>query len=1085
MTLKDNSSGTINITHGSPAPERANAGGFFTLGSGGGFGLGGSSSRRRNRRIRARQQAKHAAKNADAQRKALAQAAAEQQARANAMVHAQAQAAAAQAQLKAAQAANFHNAAAQAAAQHAASQQDPIKQIEQELRQQPQSTASSKTPGMTGLLRELDRVERLLASKVSELDALTEQANAFYGSNPLDKSVGDYLARLEQLAVSSPEADSRWRQAYAFGLRAQAQQQLINQLRHDRNQLAYYRDNLANEWAERHAGWAASNAQGQSKLQEYQRQQAISRAEIKTLHYVAQMQREARVNAANYLTGSVAVATAQPWLYGHAGIWTGTAASELAASIRQAITELARIATIETGQHAALFVTLMTYSPEAGRGSELSAQQRQRLVQQNLQALSVPLQHIVPQGVLEQTATAAENTEIHIPYRLRTEVADGVGRVQMAKTNAVDVLANVKVKTAVLDPVRQVYTLQSDGFPARTLDLSLAPARFPEEAASGYSGYQGITMLTDVPGVERIASGVPVFFDDLVVRFEPSTGIPPQYLMFRNRSADPQIVHGAGAPVSVEIREATLGARQSAIPEQIADQLRWASFDSPQALRSEVWRALAKQTELTSSLNGLNQQRMRKGLAPFAPKSEWVGDRRTIDFHYRRPVSQGGSPYDLDNIQLTGPRGAAIEHPARLETVLWAAADSEVAQRFAAQQLLLKAQAIALQAQALQAAALLAEAAAKATQAQRELQAWRTISVATASAVVGPQFLSPGVPIATLQGSDKAIADALRLAVAETNAGLAAGQPQDAGLIANLQYASADQAAGALAGFSTPLSSLFTGTFDAASTGAIDLPVRLGLVAENDEVILAAVAGSLAAGPVKVRAADYDAATNSYSATTDHNPAITLHWTPDQPPGAELFGPTNLPPHSPSIEVLAGPEAQPVDAQINEHPALEIGEIDDYIYWFPADSGLPPLYIVFKKREGPRYEPGIASGHGAVVEGIWLGEATRGEGAKIPIQVADQLRGRTFRDFDHFREHLWKAVSRLPHLVQQLSVIDEDQVRQGNAPFASKTEVRGGRQRFEIHHIHEIQHGGAVYDIENLVLLTPNAHINNHKARKP
>lgn len=1084
MTLKDNSNGTINITHGPPAPERANAGGFFTLGSGGGFGLGGNSSRRRNRRIRARQQAKHAAKTADGQRKAEARAAAEQQAHTNAIVQAQAQAAAAKAQLKAAQSASFHNAVAQMAEQHGASRQDLIKQIERALRRQPQSTASSTTPGMTGLLRELHRVERVLASQVTELNALTEQANAFFGSNPLDKSVDDYLALLEQLAVASSEADPQWRQAYQAGLRAQDQQQLINQLRHDRSQLAYYRDNLANEWAERHAQWAASKAQGHSTLQEYQLQQAVRRAEIKTLNYVAQMRRQAQASATK-LIGSVAVATAQPWLYGQAAAWTDTAATELAASIRQAITELARIAKIQTGPQAALFITLMTYSPEAGRGSELSAQQRQRLVQQNLQALSVPLDLIAPRRVLKQSVAAAENSEIRIPYRLRTEVADGIARVQMGKTNAADVPASVKVKTAVLDPVRQVYTVQSDGFPPRTLDLSFAPAKLPEEAASGPPAYLGFTMLAEAPGVERIASGVPIFFDDLVVRFEPSSGIPPQYLMFRNRSADPQIAHGAGAPVTVDIRQAALGSSLSAIPEQIADQLRWASFDSPQALRSEVWRALAKDAELASSLNGLNQQRMRKGFPPFAPKSEWVGDRRTIDFHYRQPVSEGGSPYDLDNIRLTGPRGAAIEHPARLEAALWAAADSEVAQRFAAQQQLLQAQAIARQAQALQAAALLAEAATSAAQAQRELQAWRTISIATASAVGVPQFLTPGAPITTLAGSDKAIADALKFAVAEANAGLAAGQPQQAGLIANLQYASVEQAAGVQVGFSTPLSSLFAGAFDAANVSPIDLPVRLGLVAENEEVMLVALAGSLADGRVKVRAAAYDAATNGYSATTDHNPAITLHWTPAQPPGAQLFGPTRLPIHAPSIEVLAGPNTQPVDAQVDEHPALEIGDIDDYIYWFPADSGLPPLYIVFKKRKGPRYEPGIASGHGAVIDGIWLGEATRGEGAKIPIQVADQLRGRTFRDFDHFREHLWKAVSRLPHLVQQLSVIDEDQVRQGNSPFASKTEVRGGRQRFEIHHIHEIQHGGAVYDIENLVLLTPNAHINNHKARKP
>lgn len=843
-----------------------------------------------------------------------------------------------------------------------------------------------------------------------------------------------------------------------------------------------YRDNATNEWAEREARWAANTEKAQLKLQEHQRRQAISRAEIKTLNYVAQMRREAKAAAANHLTGSVAVATAQPWLYGQSLEWTATAASELAASIQQAVAELARIAAIKTGQQAALFVTLMTYSPEAGRGSELSTQQRQRLVQQNLQALSVPLQHIAPQAVLEQTVAAAENGEVSLPYRLRTEVADGVARVQMANTNAADIPASVRVKTAVLDPVRQVYTVQSDGFPGRTLDLSLGAAQLPAEAT--YSAYQGVTMLAEAPEVERIASGVPIFFDDLVVRFEPSTGIPAQYLMFRNRSADPQIVHGTGAPVNQEIREATLGTGMTAIPEQVADQLRWASFDSPQALRSEVWRALAKQAELTSSLNDLNHQRMKKGLAPFAPKSEWVGDRRTIDFHYRQPISQGGSPYDLDNIRLTGPRGAAIEHPSRLETVLWAAANSEVTQRFAAQQQLLHAQSVALQAQALQAAALLAEAAATAAQAQRELQAWRAISVATESAVAAAQFLTPGVPIITLAGSEQAIADALRFAVAEANAGLAAGQSEKAGLIANLQYASAEQAAGAQVGFSTPLSSLFTGALDAASVNSIDLPVRLGLVAENDEVILAALAGSLATGPVKVRAAMYDAATNSYSATTDHNPPITLYWTPAQPPGADLFGPTGLPIHSPSIEVLAGPDAQPVDAQVNEHPALEIGEIDDYIYWFPADSGLPPLYIVFKKREGPRYEPGIASGHGAVIEGIWLGEATRGEGARIPVQVADQLRGRTFRDFDHFREHFWKTVSRLPALVQQLSAIDEDQVRQGNSPFAIRTEVRGGRQRLEIHHIHEIQHEGAVYDIDNLVILTPNAHINNHKARK-
>lgn len=176
MTLKDNSNGTINITHGPPAPERANAGGFFTLGSGSGFGLGGNSSRRRNRRIRARQQAKQAARAADAQRKAEAQAVAEHQARASAIVHAQTQAAAAKAQLIAAQTAHFHHAVAVAANRHRASRQDPIKQIEQALRALPPSPA---TAGPNGMTREIDRVERLLVIKRAQLHEISAGARHF------------------------------------------------------------------------------------------------------------------------------------------------------------------------------------------------------------------------------------------------------------------------------------------------------------------------------------------------------------------------------------------------------------------------------------------------------------------------------------------------------------------------------------------------------------------------------------------------------------------------------------------------------------------------------------------------------------------------------------------------------------------------------------------------------------------------------------------------------------------------------------------------------------------------------------------
>ncbi|MFJ2480135.1 HNH endonuclease signature motif containing protein [Pseudomonas sp. NPDC087598] len=39
----------------------------------------------------------------------------------------------------------------------------------------------------------------------------------------------------------------------------------------------------------------------------------------------------------------------------------------------------------------------------------------------------------------------------------------------------------------------------------------------------------------------------------------------------------------------------------------------------------------------------------------------------------------------------------------------------------------------------------------------------------------------------------------------------------------------------------------------------------------------------------------------------------------------------------------------------------------------------------------------------------------------------------------------------------------------------------GGRKKFEIHHQHEVANGGAVYDMENLLIMTAKRHIEKHK----
>lgn len=55
-----------------------------------------------------------------------------------------------------------------------------------------------------------------------------------------------------------------------------------------------------------------------------------------------------------------------------------------------------------------------------------------------------------------------------------------------------------------------------------------------------------------------------------------------------------------------------------------------------------------------------------------------------------------------------------------------------------------------------------------------------------------------------------------------------------------------------------------------------------------------------------------------------------------------------------------------------------------------------------------------------------------------------------------------------------------DEMKKGNAPFAPESERRPGRSRIEIHHKTPISQGGEVYNIENLVLLTPKKHDELH-----
>ncbi|MGY2441922.1 S-type pyocin domain-containing protein [Pseudomonas sp. SDO52101_S400] len=206
----------------------------------------------------------------------------------------------------------------------------------------------------------------------------------------------------------------------------------------------------------------------------------------------------------------------------------------------------------------------------------------------------------------------------------------------------------------------------------------------------------------------------------------------------------------------------------------------------------------------------------------------------------------------------------------------------------------------------------------------------------------------------------------------------------------------------------------------------------------------------------------------------DFGDGVTLIWTPAVDPSSTSgIPPLEGAPQAPQIWIY--PPTEQADNIIVS--PLYPDEYKDFILVFPADSGISPLYIVISAR----HSPGVVTGKGQDVSGIWLAGAGTGLGAPIPTRIADQLRGQKFKSFDDFRAALWTAVANDPELYAQFKPTNQGWLSKGNSPFVPKAERNGKNGRYEIHHIEHIQHGGAVYDVDNLSVATPKRHVEIHR----
>ncbi|MFF9135895.1 RHS repeat-associated core domain-containing protein [Streptomyces sp. NPDC014806] len=109
------------------------------------------------------------------------------------------------------------------------------------------------------------------------------------------------------------------------------------------------------------------------------------------------------------------------------------------------------------------------------------------------------------------------------------------------------------------------------------------------------------------------------------------------------------------------------------------------------------------------------------------------------------------------------------------------------------------------------------------------------------------------------------------------------------------------------------------------------------------------------------------------------------------------------------------------------------------------------------------------------VTGPWL-RGNSGNAGKIPGQVAKRLAGREFTSFGEFRKAFWQEVAGVPELANQFSPSNRTLMAKGKAPIVPKGQEIGKNNRYNLHHITPIQHGGGVYDLDNLIVVTPRYH---------
>lgn len=321
----------------------------------------------------------------------------------------------------------------------------------------------------------------------------------------------------------------------------------------------------------------------------------------------------------------------------------------LNAAIRAALVTLAEFAA-STASGFFVGVSALVYSPKLADG-ELPERY----------ALSTPVSTLAP-DLSEATITSATSGTVDLPARLSSKTAtDGRSEVFVVHADGTSVPSKVKVITATYDPIQKVYSVTTDDIPSRT--LTWTPIVAPGNSSTTLPVHQlkppvylGATITPIVGRIDSFPGISEASFDDVITVFPIDSGLPPIYVMLRDRREEPGIATGTGQPVTGNWLEAASMGEGAPIPSKIADQLRGQQFKNFKTFRETFWRAVSQNPELAQQFAPSILATMKSGRAPIVKESDQAGKRIRFELHHKTYISAGGEVYGIDNIAILTPK---------------------------------------------------------------------------------------------------------------------------------------------------------------------------------------------------------------------------------------------------------------------------------------------------------------------------------------------------------------------------------------------------------------------------------------------